>query len=221
MYNTLYDIELWLKRHEIRNYTVVKQQGQLVVNVAGSVEIRRAGIKEIAVQFGEVVGDFDCSINELSSLKGSPRTVKGNFYCTSNQLTTLEHGPLKVTESYYCFGNKLISLAGVPEKLKEFNASQNQLKNLQGGPKKVKTTYRVFDNPFDIADNDKDYDFQCEQLDISHSQPLPGLEKYYVYTKGQYGLSIKFRQFKNYLLHMKLQENLPENTKISIKKTKL
>ena len=172
MYNTPYDIELWLKRHGIENYSLVEQQESLMVNVAGNVELRRAGIKEIAVQFGEIKGDFDCSINELSSLKGSPHTVRGNFFCTSNQLTTLEYSPLKVTEGYYCFSNSLVSLAGVPETLKEFNASQNQLKNLAGGPKKVQTTYRVFDNDFDIFDNEKDYDFQCEQLDISHKTPL-------------------------------------------------
>jgi hypothetical protein len=30
-------------------------------------------------------GNFDCYDNELTSLKGAPRSVGGNFYCNDNK----------------------------------------------------------------------------------------------------------------------------------------
>ena len=36
------------------------------------------------INFGEVTGDFDCSENQLLSLKGAPQEVDGRFDCSHN-----------------------------------------------------------------------------------------------------------------------------------------
>ena len=90
------------------------------------------------VDFGEVTGDFDCSYNQLTSLKGAPQKVGREFYCSHNQLTSLEGAPQKVGKSFNCHNNYLTSLKGAPQEVGgSFNCSWNQLTSLEGAPKEV------------------------------------------------------------------------------------
>ena len=41
-------------------------------------------------------GNFDCTSNQLTSLKGAPTSVGGDFYCFNNQLTSLKGAPTSV-----------------------------------------------------------------------------------------------------------------------------
>jgi hypothetical protein len=52
-----------------------------------------------------VPGSFDCSENNLTSLKGAPQTVGENFNCKENKLTSLKGAPQKVGRNFYCFRN--------------------------------------------------------------------------------------------------------------------
>ncbi len=62
-----------------------------------------------------VLGGFDCDCNKLISLVGAPETVEGNFFCDYNQLTSLEGAPQKVGKLFSCDNNELISLKGAPQ----------------------------------------------------------------------------------------------------------
>jgi hypothetical protein len=64
-----------------------------------------------------VYGNFNCSYNQLISLKGSPQTVGGNFNCSHNQLTSLEGAPQRVDRIFDCSDNSLTSLEGAPQEV--------------------------------------------------------------------------------------------------------
>ena len=72
----------------------------------------------------KVVGDFNCSDNELKSLEGCPQTVGGSFYCWNNQLKSLEGCPQTVGGNFYYFNNeKLTSLTRINFYVHEINGS--------------------------------------------------------------------------------------------------
>lgn len=54
---------------------------------------------------GSVCGWFNCSGNNLTTLKHAPKEVSGSFDCSENKLTSLEHAPKTVGGSFYCSGN--------------------------------------------------------------------------------------------------------------------
>ncbi len=90
------------------------------------------------INFGKVTGDFDCSWNQLTSLKGAPQEVGGNFICYSNRLTSLEGAPQKVDGDFSCYNNRITSLEGAPQEIGGvFRCSSNQLTSLEGAPQKV------------------------------------------------------------------------------------
>lgn len=80
------------------------------------------------------LGIFDCSNNNLTSLRGSPRKTKV-FNCSYNYyLTSLLEGPTEADE-YNCHNCNLLNLKGAPQKTKKFNCSWNYyLTSLLGGP---------------------------------------------------------------------------------------
>ena len=86
--------------------------------VPGTVDLFGRDLKELP-DLSEVVvmGSFDCSHNNLTSLKGAPKEVRGNFICSSNRLVTLCGAPHEVMPGY-------------------FNCTDNEsLKNLYGAPR--------------------------------------------------------------------------------------
>ena len=109
-------IEKWLDEYNIRNYTI---KDDLTIDVDGEVCLNTIDLKEFPeyIQFGVVKGDFDCSYNQLITLKGSPIEVKDNFYCHNNRLTSLEGAPKKVNVRFQCDNNQLTSLKGAPKEV--------------------------------------------------------------------------------------------------------
>ena len=90
------------------------------------------------INFGKVIGNFDCSDLGLVSLKGAPTEVSGYFDCTYNQLSSLEGAPQKVSGWFACYSNQLTSLKGAPQEVGGyFDCSDNHLTSLEGAPKKV------------------------------------------------------------------------------------
>jgi len=63
----------------------------------------------------EIDGSFDCSGNELMTLKNCPQKIEGYFSCSNNQLISLEGCPGNVWKNFYCYSNLLKSLQGCPE----------------------------------------------------------------------------------------------------------
>ena len=58
---------------------------------------------------------FICSVNKLTTLENSPKTVGGSFYCGNNQLISLKGAPTYVGGEFGCGNNKLTSLDGAPK----------------------------------------------------------------------------------------------------------
>jgi len=122
--------------YNIKDYTI-NSDGK--VDVYGDVYLNGRDLKEIPLKFGYVSGDFYCSSNYLSSLRGSPERVGGDFDCRSNQLTSLEGGPKKVRGNFHCYNNEISSLQEGPEEVGgDYDAGHNSgLKTLLGVPKEI------------------------------------------------------------------------------------
>ena len=58
-----------------------------------------------------IMGDFNCSHNQLTSLTGVPKSVGGSFNCCHNQLTSLTGAPKSVGGNFDCNSNQLSPLA--------------------------------------------------------------------------------------------------------------
>ena len=129
----------WLEKYKIKNYKILLINDQLVVDAFGNVGLQKKQLKEIPIKFNKVVGCFDCSYNELETLKGCPEEVTDSFFCNDNNLTSLEHSPKKVYYHYFCHNNKLTSLKYCPEKIKgRFIANDNEINSLEFAPKEYK-----------------------------------------------------------------------------------
>lgn len=94
----------WLDMRQIKNYTI---SNNLTVNVDGEVDISNCLLSTIPVQFGIVTGYFDCSHNQLNSLKGAPHEVHSTFDCSYNWLSSLDYLPKNVNNKIYCLYNKI------------------------------------------------------------------------------------------------------------------
>ena len=101
---TKQSIKEWLDRMSIENYTI---NDDLTVDVDGDVYINDENLITIPFKFNKINGYFDCSFNNLTSLKGSPTTINGRFYCNNNELTTLEYCPTTINGEFYCDNNNL------------------------------------------------------------------------------------------------------------------
>lgn len=140
------EIEIWLNEMGIDSPWTINDN--LTVDVDGSVDLSNQGLVEIPIQFGKVSGDFICSNNNLTSLKGCPKVVEEDYFCNDNQLTTLKGAPEIIEDSFYCERNNLLSLEGAPNQIKgNFYCAENSLTNLKGGPEYVGVVYYLKNNP--------------------------------------------------------------------------
>ena len=126
------DISRWLRKHEIKNFTILKDNS---VNVHGDVRLadKLANLLKLPLNFNVIEGDFDIGDNELTSLDGSPKKVTGSFMAHKNELTSLKGGPKEVGGSFVILHNNITSLEFSPSLVKEdFICSHNPLKELDG-----------------------------------------------------------------------------------------
>src|ERR1700722_10746867 len=67
------------------------------LRVRGDLRLDNMGLTELPDLSCVIVeGNFHCSGNKLTSLKGAPRAVGGHFWCDNNLLTSLEGAPAVV-----------------------------------------------------------------------------------------------------------------------------
>jgi hypothetical protein len=99
--NSIQDI---CKQYNIKNYTI-NPDGS--IDVDGDVNLWNLGLTELPLIFNKVSGYFNCGVNELTTLKGSPRYVGDYFGCNKNQLTSLEFSPDYVGSYFSCELNNL------------------------------------------------------------------------------------------------------------------
>jgi hypothetical protein len=84
------------------------------IYVRGSLDISQKGLTQLPDLSNVVVeGWFDCSYNNLTSLKGAPRECR-NFNCRDNRLESIEYAP-RVAALFYCQNNNLPHLEPAPE----------------------------------------------------------------------------------------------------------
>ena len=135
-----YDYDGDLDTDSLKNFVSEDKDG-FIINfgkIIGRFNCSYLGLKSIKGAPTEVNGDFNCSGNKLTSLKGAPQKVGGRFWCIHNNLTSLEGAPQIIGEGFYCDNNQLTSLKGAPQKVGEdFYCYKNQLTSLKGAPKKV------------------------------------------------------------------------------------
>ena len=98
-------ISLICEKYNITNYTI---NGDGSIDVNGNVYLYNKELTELPLTFNKVSGYFNCSHNQLTSLKGCPRWVGGWFTCYRNKLTSLEFSPEYVGSNFYCYNNDLI-----------------------------------------------------------------------------------------------------------------
>ena len=94
---------------------ITEGKGRKVIK--GTVDLNNLHLKELPEWLSdvEVKGDFSCSDNKLTTLKGAPGTVGGSFWCESNKLTTLTGAPGTVGGDFSCSNNKLTTLQSAPK----------------------------------------------------------------------------------------------------------
>jgi hypothetical protein len=101
--NSIHDI---CNKYNIENYTINDDES---IDVNDSVNLSNYSLTELPLTFNVVTGDFECSDNNLTTLKGCPRWVGGCFRCVFNRLTSLEFSPDYVGAFFSCSYNDLIN----------------------------------------------------------------------------------------------------------------
>jgi hypothetical protein len=126
-----YLIKTWLADIGISKYDIWKQHNHYNIDVWDNVSISNKNLDELPVyiNFWRVTGIFDCSYNNLKTLRGCPTWCR-DFNCSHNELTSLEYSPTDVPRRYSCSYNKLQSLSGISVKSYYYYVDHNLLRNL-------------------------------------------------------------------------------------------
>ena len=133
------------KKYNIRSWKLNPQTN--LIDVEKSVVLSGIKLSELPLPFGDVIGDFYCSSNNLTSLEHSPNYVSGGFYCYGNKLTSLEYAPKNIGGSFDCTDNNLTSLEHSPENVGgNFVCYNNNLTSLEYAPKNVGGYFYCFSN---------------------------------------------------------------------------
>jgi hypothetical protein len=161
-------IEDWCKKFKLTHYTIRKDNTVDVGNA--HVDIEGLDLQVIPIQFGILDNDFNCSDNELVSLKGSPKKCRG-FYCQFNILTTLEGCPQEVTDIFRCEKNKLTTLEdNTSMDCYDFICRDNQLESLKGSPSVIRNDFDCSSNLLETLEGSPKkvmYNFICNYNNIS------------------------------------------------------
>lgn len=89
-YKKYKDIDSICKKFGIESYTI-NPDGS--IDVDDDVDLPECKFKKLPLQFNRVTGDFICSWNKLTTLKGAPQSVGGDFICRGNKLISLRGHP--------------------------------------------------------------------------------------------------------------------------------
>lgn len=135
------------------------------IDVYGNVKICHTNLHKLPLKFGKVHGDFICSTNQLTTLKGTPKIINGNFNCYGNKLSNLKYCPVEVGGHFFAHQNNLISLEGSPKIINgNFTCFLNNLTSLLGGPMKVTGDYFAYQNNLTSLEGSPDVvggEFNC------------------------------------------------------------
>lgn len=177
----------WLEKMKIQNYVI---HDDLSIDVNDNVNIARHNLDSFPYAFGVIHGSFDCSYNNLTSLKNGPKIVKGNFDCSSNKIKTLEDSPF-CQKNYNCSYNELKTLEGIQPVVNDnLNCVFNKLTSF-GSLKTVKRDLVCEDNQLDLAQF-----YKIDVFDLIHCDELTlpmeyKSQKTNYYEDGVYSVPVK------------------------------
>lgn len=87
---TMLHYEKLLKNYNVSNYEFVVDDGKVLVNVNGDVNLSYLELTHIPIAFGHVHGSFYCSHNQLTSLENSPSHCL-SLHASSNLIKDLSY----------------------------------------------------------------------------------------------------------------------------------
>ena len=213
------EIEDWLKKHFIKNYELIEDHEYgYTVNINGSLFISYKGLKSIDVKFNEIKGDFDCSGNQLKTLKGFPEIICGYFNCSNNQLISLKNCPKIIRNGFYCSHNELTSLEFSPEIVNgSFNCCENELISLEGCPETITSYFYCNNNLLTIKGlKYLPKELKKNYIKIDNNKELGELQNInnFQELKGKVEEILKIKEEKENLLNFISQDFLIKNKKM-------
>jgi len=157
-------------------------------STGGDVDLSGFGLEYLPVKFKYVGGNFYCSDNKLTTLKGAPQEVGRGFDCSDNNLTTLEGAPQEVGGAFVCYGNKLITLEGAPQEVSYgFICDNNQLTSLKGAPRVVGGAFVCDSNQLTTlegAPQEVGEGFSCDNNQLTTLEGAPREIGGYIHCRG-------------------------------------
>lgn len=202
------DIKKFLKSINVKKYDI---RESMIVDVNQDVFIENK-IKELPIRFGIVKGNFDCSYNDLTTLKGCPNIVEGFFDCSNNALTSLKYGPQIVGDDYLCNDNLITDLRYSPNTI--FNSlycNDNKITTLLHSPVLIKNMLTCRNNLIKNTENNIEY----LELLILDGNPI---EKFNINTK----INEMWFNDENFINYKNIKKDyllLNEQNIIKVKKT--
>lgn len=98
-WNTVESYPTVSSKSEIRE-AVQTKDGDNKTIIRADIDLSNQDLTSLTEMFPGIVdivdGDFDCSINDLTDLKGCPRLIEGDFNCSHNPLKSLDGFPRQV-----------------------------------------------------------------------------------------------------------------------------
>ena len=164
------DIGSICRKYNITNYTIYSDGS---IDVDNNVDLSGKRLIKLPLKFNKVIGYFNCSYNQLTTLEGCPKEIGGYFDCSNNKLTSLEGSPKEIGGGFYCHTNLITSLEVYPKEIgSNFVCNYNLLTSLKGGPKEINGDFTCSYNklttleggPTRVGD-----DFYCDR------NPLPDI----------------------------------------------
>ena len=122
-------IDIICREYNIQNYII---NDDLSIDVYTNVNLFRLGLKELPLKFNNVWGYFNCNMNNLTTLKGSPKICQDSFHCSQNNLTSLEYLPKQINGYLDLSYNNLTNLEGINNIKGLIILYGNPLKSLDG-----------------------------------------------------------------------------------------
>lgn len=110
---------------DLFNYEV---HDDLSISIDGDVNLTHKNLITLPVNFNEIRGVFNCSYNNLVSLKGAPKKVTHTFMAMKNKISFLKDLPQcpEICLSY----NNIKILDNIPEETIDLDLSYNDIQNI-------------------------------------------------------------------------------------------
>ena len=80
----------FMDEYNINNYVI---NDDMSVDITSDIDLSGNSIIDFPFKFNKVIGDFDCSDNNLTSLLNIPNYIGGSCYLFENELTHIDFIP--------------------------------------------------------------------------------------------------------------------------------